>query len=152
MAEQGDLSRRGFLKAMGVGGGVLAGRNLVGADPSTKCPATAGPDKVSFSIRVNGTSCDLNVEPRTTLLNALRHHLNLTGPKEVCDRGACGACRQTCRKWQTPPGGRLGGVPIYLFPGERENPDLPTRFPAGSPLVGGKTRSLFFWLLRLHDH
>ncbi len=32
------------------------------------------------------------MEPRTTLLNALRHHLDITGPKEVCDRGACGAC------------------------------------------------------------
>ncbi len=92
MSEKGKLSRRGFLKAMGAGGGVLAGGKLAGAMPTTKGSAVAGPDKTTFTLRVNRETRDLNVEPRTTLLNALRHHLNVTGPKEVCDRGACGAC------------------------------------------------------------
>jgi xanthine dehydrogenase YagT iron-sulfur-binding subunit len=41
---------------------------------------------------VNGAVRSISVEPRVTLLRALRNHLDLTGAKEVCDRGACGAC------------------------------------------------------------
>jgi xanthine dehydrogenase YagT iron-sulfur-binding subunit len=42
--------------------------------------------------KVNGQSRKLSVEPRVTLLDALRNRLDLTGPKKVCDRGTCGAC------------------------------------------------------------
>jgi xanthine dehydrogenase YagT iron-sulfur-binding subunit len=41
---------------------------------------------------VNGKVYKLQLEPRVTLLDALRNHLNLTGTKKVCDRGECGAC------------------------------------------------------------
>src|SRR5258708_16562795 len=44
------------------------------------------------SITVNGSLRTLRVEPRTTLLDALRDELALTGPKKSCDRGECGAC------------------------------------------------------------
>src|SRR5688500_2657268 len=50
------------------------------------------PGPVSIVLRVNGDDRPLSVEPRTTLLEALRDGLGLTGSKEVCDRGACGAC------------------------------------------------------------
>jgi xanthine dehydrogenase YagT iron-sulfur-binding subunit len=43
-------------------------------------------------LTVNGAEQKLTVEPRTTLLDLLRTKLNVTGPKDVCDRGACGAC------------------------------------------------------------
>jgi xanthine dehydrogenase YagT iron-sulfur-binding subunit len=43
-------------------------------------------------LKINGKAVPLNVEPRVTLLGALREHLGLTGTKLVCDRGACGAC------------------------------------------------------------
>jgi xanthine dehydrogenase YagT iron-sulfur-binding subunit len=46
----------------------------------------------SFSLRVNGEQRDLDVDPRTTVLDALREHLGLTGAKKGCDRGQCGAC------------------------------------------------------------
>src|SRR6185295_161985 len=51
-----------------------------------------GPGEVPVRLRVNNKSFDLRLEPRTTLLDALRDHLELTGAKRVCDRGTCGAC------------------------------------------------------------
>jgi len=51
-----------------------------------------GPEKVPITLRVNGTTQTLNVEPRVTLLEALRDYLDYTGAKNVCDRATCGAC------------------------------------------------------------
>lgn len=47
---------------------------------------------VSFSLKVNGETHELDIDPRTTVLDALRNHLNLTGSKKGCDHGQCGAC------------------------------------------------------------
>jgi len=47
---------------------------------------------VPVTLMVNGKRLDLRIEPRVTLLNALRNRADLTGNKRVCDRGACGAC------------------------------------------------------------
>ena len=51
-----------------------------------------GPGRVRITLTVNGSPRELNVEPRMTLLDALRQELNLTGTKRVCNSGACGAC------------------------------------------------------------
>ncbi len=51
-----------------------------------------GPDAVPLQLKVNGVSHTVTVKPRVTLLRALRNHLDLTGAKEICDRGACGGC------------------------------------------------------------
>jgi aerobic-type carbon monoxide dehydrogenase small subunit (CoxS/CutS family) len=93
--EGGGVSRRGFLK--GVGGGLLGSTavsaGLLGDEVGA---AVAGPPTISgaqtIALRVNGQARRLEVEPRTTLLEALRDGLGLTGSKEVCDRGQCGAC------------------------------------------------------------
>ena len=50
----------------------------------------AAPQRVSFEV--NGVTRELTVDPRVTLLDALREHLHLTGTKKGCDRGQCGAC------------------------------------------------------------
>ncbi|NJM35811.1 MAG: (2Fe-2S)-binding protein [Rhodomicrobium sp.] len=54
--------------------------------------ATAAPHKMSVTLTVNGLSRELDLAPWTTLLDALRDHLDLTGSKKGCDHGQCGAC------------------------------------------------------------
>src|SRR6266702_7472332 len=51
-----------------------------------------GPEPVEITLRVNGQVSPLLLDPRTTLLDALREHLDLVGTKKGCDQGACGAC------------------------------------------------------------
>jgi xanthine dehydrogenase YagT iron-sulfur-binding subunit len=85
------VSRRLFLKSVGVSAaatGLAAGAGSATAAP----PVILGPDPVPLTLKVNGASHPLAVEPRVTLLRALRNHLGLTGAKEVCERGACGGC------------------------------------------------------------
>lgn len=89
------LSRRGFLK--GVGAGAVATGLVQGTSESKPVNAqglepSVGPGSVSITLDINGAKRKLNVEPRVTLLDALRNRLDLTGTKKVCDRGTCGAC------------------------------------------------------------
>jgi xanthine dehydrogenase YagT iron-sulfur-binding subunit len=60
------------------------------ADPPQT--ARSGPGAVPVTLRINGASRTLALEPRTSLLDALREHLHLTGSKKGCDQGTCGAC------------------------------------------------------------
>jgi xanthine dehydrogenase YagT iron-sulfur-binding subunit len=63
--------------------------------PSAAAQPSAGarkPDMVPVSLSINGRLYDLTIDPRTTLLDLLREHLDLTGTKKGCDQGQCGAC------------------------------------------------------------
>jgi len=85
------LSRRSLLKTVGLGGGAVAASQLPSFGQKSG-PKVQGPDPVSLTLNINGKERTLTAEPRVTLLNALRNHLDLTGTKVVCDRGSCGAC------------------------------------------------------------
>jgi xanthine dehydrogenase YagT iron-sulfur-binding subunit len=85
------FSRRNFLKTTGVVG--LAETVVAPEDAAAQtAPPAVGPGDVPVRLNVNGRTIDLNIEPRVTLLDALRTRANLTGNKRGCDRGACGAC------------------------------------------------------------
>lgn len=84
-----EVSRRTFLKTVGVG---AAATGLAASAARPAEAAVLGPDAVPLVLRVNGAAHAITVEPRVTLLRALRTHLGLTGAKEVCERGACGGC------------------------------------------------------------
>lgn len=93
----GSVTRRGFLKGAGLtaAGAAIMENGLLGAKSSTAAepePVVVGPGRVPVTLRINGAAHKINVEPRTTLAEALRFELGLTGTKVVCDRGSCSAC------------------------------------------------------------
>jgi len=96
MSESG-VSRRDFLRggaagavATGIMPAALRGQNASGDAASGT--EVVGPGKVPITLDVNGRKLELELEPRVTLLDALRNHLSITGAKKVCDRATCGAC------------------------------------------------------------
>jgi xanthine dehydrogenase YagT iron-sulfur-binding subunit len=96
-----NLSRRNFLKTTGVVG-LAAGMIAPPSAEAQAGPAAQGPGDVPVRLNVNGRQITLMIEPRVTLLDALRMRADLTGSKRGCDRGACGACTML-----------LDGRPIY---------------------------------------
>ncbi len=97
-----QVSRRDFLANTGAVGGVLLASQWLsplaraaGTDPAAP-PAVpgvpTGAETVPLTLKINGGAHDLQVDPRTTLLDALRERLQLTGTKKGCDHGQCGAC------------------------------------------------------------
>jgi xanthine dehydrogenase YagT iron-sulfur-binding subunit len=80
------VSRRGFLQVGGVATTVAVGS----AEAQAQTPAAAG--EVAVTLTINGQPYRANLEPRVTLLDAMRNYLDLTAAKRVCDRGTCGAC------------------------------------------------------------
>ena len=86
-----NVSRRNFLKTAGVSS-LATAVTSVGVAEAQSGPAVVGPGDVPVTLMINGKRVDLRIEPRVTLLNAVRNRADLTGNKRVCDRGACGAC------------------------------------------------------------
>jgi xanthine dehydrogenase YagT iron-sulfur-binding subunit len=99
------LSRRDFLRGAGVtvSGGLLMGVPAATASPpAPAAPGVEGPGAVPVTLKVKGQTHNLTLEPRVTLLDALRDHLDITGSKKVCDRATCGACTML-----------MDGKPVY---------------------------------------
>jgi xanthine dehydrogenase YagT iron-sulfur-binding subunit len=96
------VSRRDFMKISAVTAAVplVLGPKVVEA--AGEDVAVHGPGKVSVTLNVNGKKLSAELEPRVTLLDALREQFDLTGAKRVCDRGTCGACTVL-----------LNGNPVY---------------------------------------
>ena len=103
-------SRRDFLRGSGLAAAtaVLTGPATIALDEA-KAAAVAADDapkvlsgEVKITLKVNGEDRATTVEPRSTLLDTLRHRLDVTGPKRVCDRASCGACTTI-----------IDGLPVY---------------------------------------
>jgi xanthine dehydrogenase YagT iron-sulfur-binding subunit len=85
------FSRRSLLRGAGVGTGVI-GAGVLEQEAEAQSAAGLMTGEVDITLDINGRKRPVKVEPRTTLLDALRNRLDLTGAKRVCDRGTCGAC------------------------------------------------------------
>ena len=96
------VSRRDFMKISAVTAAIplVLGPKVVQA--AGEEVAVHGPGKTPVALNVNGKKLTAELEPRVTLLDALREQFGLTGAKRVCDRGACGACTVL-----------LDGKPVY---------------------------------------
>lgn len=103
----GSISRRGFLRGAGI---TAASTALIEGVQVFQREASAetihggedvrefGPSATPVTLKVNGKVHTLSLEPRTTLAEALRNHLGMTGTKIVCDRGSCSGCTVTLDK------------------------------------------------------
>jgi len=91
-SDHSGVSRRDFLKISGISVAVplVAGPKMVLA-AGEEVPVH-GPGRVPMAFSINGKSYKADLEPRVTLLDALRDQFDLTGAKRVCDRAECGAC------------------------------------------------------------
>ena len=103
------ITRRSFLTGTSVtvaAAGILKTSEALAADAAHG--RVQGPGAVHVSLKINGAVHALEVEPSTTLADALRFGLGLTGTKVVCDRGSCSACTV-----------HLDGVPVCVVPDAR---------------------------------
>src|SRR5256885_16785088 len=120
------LSRRGFLKGLGVGSVATGLLSPVGLKEAlAREGGVVGPGEIPVTLKINGQTKKLNIEPRVTLLDALRNRLDLTGAKKVCDRATCGACTVL-----------LDGNPVYsctLLAVEAEGREITTVEGIGTP-------------------
>ena len=95
---QSNVTRRGLLGGTATGAVLSAtlAPSPARADAASPAPsaaaAAAASDRIDVVLQVNGAHLPLSLEPRTSLLDALREQAGLTGTKKGCDRGACGAC------------------------------------------------------------
>jgi aerobic-type carbon monoxide dehydrogenase small subunit (CoxS/CutS family) len=91
----GTPSRRTFLKSLGtvaVTAATAQVKTVAAELEKANAEKVIGPGAVPVTLMVNGQKLKLMLEPRVTLLDALRNYSSLTGAKEGCDRAACGAC------------------------------------------------------------
>lgn len=132
------VTRRGLLQGAGLAaaaGSVLKPLEALADEAAAGGTRVQGPGAVPVTLRVNGTPRALTLEPRATLLEALRLPLDLTGAKPACDRGTCGACTV----W-------LDGEPVYactLLALECEGREVTTVEGLGTPAAMHPVQAAF---------
>jgi xanthine dehydrogenase YagT iron-sulfur-binding subunit len=89
-----SVTRRAVLAATASGIALRTGVGLADDTTPARPPSSPPPqpDRLDVTLQINDSSVSLSVDPRTSLLDALREQAGLTGSKKGCDRGACGAC------------------------------------------------------------
>src|SRR5687768_18494133 len=88
-----NVTRREVLRTTtAVGGALAVGQMISGVVPAAAQEAPMSGAKIDVLLRVNGSDHRVALDPRTTLLDALREELHLTGSKKGCGLGQCGAC------------------------------------------------------------
>jgi aerobic-type carbon monoxide dehydrogenase small subunit (CoxS/CutS family) len=95
MASEEKFSRRSFFKGLGATAVATAAQKadaLAGEFNKYNTEKIQGPGAIPVELKINGKTESFQIEPRVTLLDALRNHTSQTGAKEVCDRATCGAC------------------------------------------------------------
>lgn len=99
------VSRRTFIRGLGttaLSSAALGAQGVAAELAQANAGRMQGPEAVPVTLQINGERRTFALEPRVTLLEALRIHAGITGPKEVCDRATCGACTVL-----------LDGLPVY---------------------------------------
>lgn len=99
------VSRRQFIRGLGttaISAATLGADSVAGELARANAEQPQGPAAVPVVLTINGQRKTLSIEPRVTLLEALRQNAGITSPKEVCERATCGACTVL-----------LDGVPVY---------------------------------------
>jgi xanthine dehydrogenase YagT iron-sulfur-binding subunit len=124
--KQSGFSRRGFIKGIGITSVATSFLAPGGVKEAlAQGLKVAGPGETPVTLRINGQERQLHIEPRVTLLDALRNRLELTGAKKVCDRGTCGACTVL-----------VDGQPVYacsMLAIEAEGKEITTIEGLGTP-------------------
>jgi xanthine dehydrogenase YagT iron-sulfur-binding subunit len=100
--DESGVSRRSFLKGTGVALSVPLVAGVRTVEVAGQQVKIIGPNKTPVTLNINGKNQTLNLEPRVTLLDALRNDADVTGAKRVCDRATCGACTMV-----------VDGKPVY---------------------------------------
>ena len=90
--QEDHITRREFNQGLGLGATVSANASWMAFAARPAAAREAEGDVMELSFTVNGEARRLTLDPRTTVLEALREHLGLTGTKKGCDHGQCGAC------------------------------------------------------------
>jgi xanthine dehydrogenase YagT iron-sulfur-binding subunit len=97
-SESGGVTRRTFLSSLGAAGIVATASPLIAsttippAQTETRIEAPPPPGAIPVVLMINGKQHRLTIDPRVTLLDALRENLQMFGTKKGCDHGQCGAC------------------------------------------------------------